>query len=130
MKEFDIKLINKWSPIVENYLKVNNTYFKYLCCHYLEFLSLRKNDISSDILELEKKTDLYKFRIKIVDYYFNILTGKVEYLLESGKIIDPDNYMDLLEVDDLVDIFGLDFLKEFDLSESREYKINKLYENR
>jgi hypothetical protein len=132
MKEFDTKIIKKWSPILDHHLKLNNTYLSYLCCHYFEYL-VKKNsdDISIEIVNIKQKiSEVVRFKVKIIDHYFNILTGKIEYKLENGKIVDLDNYIETIYIDDLVQIFGLDFLNDFDIKESREYKLNNFfYEN-
>lgn len=124
---FDKNIIDKWHPYIEKYLKINNTYFEYVCCHYLEFLSSKNADIGVEIVSFQEKiSNLTKYRNKIKDKHFNCLTGRIEYELENGKIVDPENFMFFLDIKDLLELFGVDFLNKFDLESSRDYKLNEI----
>lgn len=120
--------VRKWAPIVDMHLNIKNKHFRYMCCYYFEFLSSENGiDISEEILNFKTKlSELKSYKKEIKREYINILTGRKEYLLEDGKMFDPESINDPLKVDDLVQIFGLDFITKLDVSMSREFKINQL----
>lgn len=121
------EIIKKWSPYVDKHLNIKNIHFNYLCCHYLDFLQKGNQDIGKKIIEFKDKiSSMETFRFEIEKEYFNLLTGRKEYLLSDGSIVDPDNFVEFLSINDLVDIFGMEFLNKFDLEESRNYKLDEI----
>lgn len=130
MIQFDDKIIDKWSPYVRNHLNIKNIYFEYICCYYLE--TLNTEDIPIKIIELKKVIlELKEFKKEIKGEYFNILTGRTEYLLEGGKIVDVENFLEIIDNNDIVKIFGIEFLHKIDKSSGRDFKINNILdENR
>ena len=135
MAGFDKIVIEKWSPIVDKHLNIRNSYFKYLCCHFFEYHFLKANkigkmDISNELLDFKEK--LYEmdiFKVEIKKEYINILTGRKEYLLENGSIFDPESFGCLLSTDELIQIFGIEFITHLDPKLSRDFKINKILDN-
>lgn len=123
----DSKVISKWSPIVDNHLKIKNIYFKYLMCHYFEYLCDNNIELSSIFIDLKSKIEeTNKFRVEIVSEHLNILTGRKEFLLIDGTFFDPDSFGRVLPFDYVIEIFGLDFLKHLDISEVRNNMIDKI----
>ena len=131
MAGLDKKIIDKWSPLVNKHLNLKNIYFKYLCCHYFEYLELKTGDISQIILDFKDKiSKLQNFKIEIKKEYINLLTGRKEYLLTSGLIFDPESFKDVfLTTDELVLIFGIEFITHLDPSLSRDVKIDQILNN-
>jgi len=138
MAGFEKKIIDQWSPIVDKHLSIRNNYFKYLTCHYFNYLSNYipnskienigvRRDISEDILQFKEKItkfDSYKKEIK--KEYINILTGRKEFLLEDGTIFDPSSVDFYLTTEQLVELFGIDFITSLDPTLSRDFKINQI----
>lgn len=127
MAGFNKKIIDKWSPIVDSHLNIKNSYFRYLCCHYFDYLVLNNDNISELILDFKEKIskmDIFKKSIK--SEYINLLTGRKEYLLENGIIYDPESYDLFLTTDELINIFGIEFITHLDVTLSRDIKINKI----
>ena len=90
MAGFDKQIIDTWSPLVEKHIGTKNTYFRYLCCHYFNYLKISKPDISEDILNLKDKiSELTSFKREIKKEYLNLLTGRKEQLLDDGRVYDP-----------------------------------------
>jgi len=127
MAGFETKIIDMWSPIVDKHLVIKNNYFKYLTCHYFHFLSNRKGDISEDILEFKDKiSNLLSYKKEIKKEYINILTGRKEFLLEDGTIFEPSSIDFFLTTEQLVEIFGIEFITSLDPTLSRDFKINQI----
>lgn len=127
MAGFDKVVIDSWTPFVNKHLNIKNTYFKYLCCHYFHFQQLKQDDISEIVLDFKEKiSKLSQFKQKIKEEYINLLTGRKEYLLENGKIFDPESFDIFLTTDELVQIFGIEFIKHLDLTLSRDFRLNQL----
>ena len=130
MIRFEDSVINKWSTYVKKYININNIYFEYLCCYYLHTTDIK--DVASEVIKLKEKISrLNKFKKEIKGEYFNCLTGRTEYLIEDGRIIDPENFLEIIDNTDIVEIFGIDFLQKLDKSSGREFKLDEiLNENR
>jgi hypothetical protein len=127
MAGFEQKIIDQWSPIVDKHLSIRNNYFKYLTCHYLHFLTFKNNDISEDILQFKDKiSNLLSYKKEIKKEYINVLTGRKEFLLEDGSIFEPSSIDFFLTTDQLVEIFGIDFITHLDPTLSRDFKINQI----
>ena len=132
MAGFNQKVIDMWSPIVDKHLVIRNNYFKYLTCHYFHFLSTKNNtsvgvDISEDILHFKDKiSSLPSFKKEIKKEYINILTGRKEFLLDDGSIFEPSSNDFFLTTDQLVEIFGIDFITHLDPTLSRDFKISQI----
>ena len=130
MAGFDKMVIDKWSPFVEKHLSIKNSYFKYLCCHYFQYHKLQKEDISDIVLNFKERiSKMMVFKKKIKSEYINLLTGRKEYLLEDGTMYDPESFDVFLSTDELVQIFGIEFITHLDPTLSRDIKINKLLDD-
>jgi hypothetical protein len=127
MVGFDKSIIDKWTPIIDRHLNIKNPYFKYLCCHYFDFLYLEKGDVSEDILNFKESiSSLKQFKISIEKEYINLLTGRKEYLLSNGVVFDPDSYDIFLTTNELIKIFGIEFITHLDPVLSRDFKIETI----
>lgn len=130
MAGFDRLVIDKWTPLVDKHLNISNKYFKFLCCHYFDYLKLQKDDISYDILVFkEKLSKMNNFKVEIKKEYINLLTGRKEYQLQNGDIFDPESFDVFLSTDELIQIFGIEFITHLDPTLSRDFKINKILDN-
>lgn len=130
MAGFNKSVIDKWTPLVDKHLNIRNSYFKFLCCHYFDYLKLQKEDISYEILDFKEKISKIEiFKVEIKKEYINLLTGRKEYLLQNGSIFDPESFDILLSTDELIQIFGIEFITHLDPRLSRDFKINKILDN-
>jgi hypothetical protein len=122
----DYNIVSKWGPVVEKHLNLKNRYFNNLVCHYFEFLTIEYGDISDTFLDLKSKIESDRFRFQIVSEHLNILTGRKEFLLSDGTFFDSESYGRILPFDDMVYIFGIEFLKHLDISKVRDNIISKI----
>ena len=130
MAGFNKAVIDKWTPLVDKHLNIRNSYFKFLCCHYFDYLKLQKEDISYDVLDLKEKiSKMDTFKVEIKKEYINLLTGRKEYQLQNGIIFDPESFDVFLSTDELIQIFGIEFITHLDPILSRDFKINKILDN-
>ena len=128
---FNKKTIDKWVRVVEDNLDIKNPTIKYFCCHYCEWLSVNNDPMLADKL-LDLKTKLFElpqYKKVIKSECINVLTGRKEYLLEDGTFYDPSYINTHIIPEDLVSLFGIDFLTTIDVSISREFKIDQLLKN-
>lgn len=121
------RIIKKWSPVIQN-LGVNNKMFIEYLSIYCENYTL-KNPEGVDLLEkinniLSKTRDL---KIEVVKTFYNPMCGSIQYELSNGLIVDENNeYQSDLTLDNFVELFGIDVIKDLDLEEFREYQLNKI----
>jgi len=128
MKSTKSKIFSKWFPVLEQLGIVNK--------HLLEIMSLFCEDYcvnnpnSEDLPEkinllLVKLQNVEKSEIKRTLY--NPISGEVEYELENGFIITEKNkFKREPTAEELVDLFGVDFIRELDTQKWREYSLNKI----
>lgn len=130
MAGFEKNVIDMWSPLVDKHLNIKNAYFKYICCHYFDYLHKLKGDISEDILSFKDKlNNLPLFKREIKKEYMNLLTGRKEYLLDNGQVFDPESLEVFLTADELIQIFSIEFITHLDPTLSRDIKINQILKN-
>lgn len=128
MIELSKDITLKWTPMVDNLINIKNKYFKSLVCHYFDYLSATLDgDISKNIIDFKERIETCRFfKKEIKKEYINILTGRKEFLLENGTIFDPESLDLFLKTDELIEIFGIEFISHIDPSSSREFKINNI----
>ena len=123
----DKRIVSKWSPVVENNLLVKNKYICSLCCHYMEYFSIIDNGnlLQEKIILLKSNLDGFCFKKQIKAEYINMFTGEKEYLLDDGTIFTGIQFCEF-SIDDLLKIFGVEFITHMDKEISRDIKINKI----
>jgi hypothetical protein len=134
------EIIHKWGSIVESFFKKTNISLRvreYICLYceilhlfsqssYFTFLNpIDKINIDVELNEIYNKIINGKIRSKIIDKYYNYLTGETEYLLEDGRYvpIDGDKHP-ILEID--LSILPTELLMIIDDVEYRNNKIDQL----
>lgn len=128
MGEISRNAIAKWKPVVENMFSINN---KQLIDHICNFSEWRNNCDDSEIVEklrdIKEAIQGHNFRTEIVGKYYNSLTNLVEYKLKDGTFINKnDTNLGTLTDNDILSIFGEEYLKFYDISLYRDIVITKL----
>ena len=58
---------------------------------------------------------------------YNPISGEIEYELENGFIITEKNkFKREPTIEEMVDLFGIDFIRELDTQKWREHTLNKI----
>jgi len=122
------KTINKWRPIMENLGIVNNHLSDILILFCEDYLV---NNPDSDDLPERINTLLLKIqnaeKSEIKRTLYNPITGEIEYELQNGFIITEKNkFKREPTTEELVDLFGVDFIRELDKQKWREHSLNKI----
>lgn len=145
------QIYKKWMPIIDNF-NYKNIIINRLVCLYCEWHSVKyneyisslpvvpagfkpgpgcwtndgKSDLPEQLLEIKNKITSFD-KIEIIGTFFNPISGIVEYKLSNGKFIpigDKIEYQPSTE--DVIQIFGIEFLKEIDPEEFRNTQIEKI----
>lgn len=122
------KIFTKWSPIMES-LGIVNKHLSDIMCLYCEDYCTNNPD-SKDLPDkinhlLLKLQNAEKSEIKRTLY--NPISGMIEYELENGFIITEKNkFKREPTTEELVDLFGIDFIRELDTQKWREHSLNKI----
>ena len=142
------RALKKWRPIIDNMLLIKNIELLTNICIYCEWYNLKiyevlaspvvngntqvihqTNDeeahLSTKVKEILQKVKNSTDRIEIVGSYLNIVTGAVEYKLENGEFIE-ENYE--LSDENLIKLFGLEFIKDVYIEKYRNINIDKILE--
>ena len=128
MKSTKNKTLTKWAPIMENLGIVNK--------HLSEIMSLFCEDYcvnNPDRDDLPEKINQLLLKLQnaekseIKRTLYNPITGEIEYELESGFVITEKNkFKREPTTEELVDLFGVDFIRELDKQKWREHSLNKI----
>ena len=95
------KTLKKWGPIL-NKLGINNEKLCIIISLYCELFSIKSGNVDTGsqlplkLKEIVKKLNLLP-KIKIVGYWYSRVSGKIEYELENGDIVEC-NYSDKFEL--------------------------------
>lgn len=126
------RIIQKWAPIFES-LGLYDNKFRELLCLFAEDYAIRgergkvdQNKLPEIINELIISASK-SCRIEVKRTFYNSITGKLEYELENGLIVDEKNkFKKELTTSELISLFGTDFVREIDKQGFREERINEL----
>ena len=128
IKKYPESTLTKWAPIMENLGIVNkhlSEVMSFFCENYIV-----NNPDSDDLPErvnhlLLKLQNSEKSEIKRTLY--NPISGEIEYELENGFIITEKNkFKREPTIEEMVDLFGIDFIRELDTQKWREHTLNKI----
>lgn len=126
------KIIQKWTPIFES-MGLPDTKVRELFCLFAEDYSIRANQglVDSDKLPevidglLKTLEKVEKREVKRTLY--NPITGKIEYELDNGIVIDEKNkFKQEPSIKQLIYLFGVDFVREVDKQGFREERLNEI----
>jgi hypothetical protein len=121
------RVVKKWSPLIKNLGVVNTKLIEYISI-YCEKYTLENP--GSDDLPIKLKYILSKLsnkKIEVTKTYYNPLYGKFEFHLSNGLIVDEFNkYESDLFLDDMISLFGVDFVRELDVEKFREERLNNI----
>ena len=122
------KIIKKWGSVVNN-IGIQNQKLVEIFCLYAENHVIKypySEDLPEKINNLIWKLKSTE-KLEVVCTRYNPLTGKLEYELENGIIVDEDNKFNKeLSQEELVSIFGVDFIREVNKEEFREKRLNNI----
>lgn len=130
MPKIDNNIIKKWEPVVENmgYTLNNKVLIEHICnyCEWKSSLKLDSDEFSNLLLKIRENINNSK-RVGIVRTVFNVLTGVKEYELDNGKYV-PANSTSYYELsnDELIKVFGIEYIKFYDPKEFRNKQIDKI----
>ena len=126
------RIIKKWSPIFES-LGLKNKKVIELFCLFSEdyqnraYKGLVDADKLPQVIDNLIKALSKSERKEVMRTLFNPITGKIEYELEGGIIIDEDNkFKHEPSIKQLIELFGVEFVRELDKEGFREERINSL----
>lgn len=122
-------IIKKWMPVIENHLKFKNSNINRLICIYCEWYSSDTlsggDDLTNILMNIKEKIDTHE-RIEILGKYLNPASGHIEYKLASGKFIPLKDTDYELPEDELIELFGIEFIRDLDPQKFRDDQLNKL----
>lgn len=109
----------------------NETLLEFFCLFAEDYQEKEKEGIISKGLPEVIKSLLYKLegskKLKVTQTKYNVLTGKLEYELENGLIVDEDNKFNKdLSQEELISVFGIEFIREINKEEFREKRLNNI----
>lgn len=130
LKEYE----KKWLPVIERcFSSLKNRSILRMICYYAEWIA---SDPEPDQTILPKilsnlKIKLESFdRIEVVGKFYNPATGVFEFKLKNGEYVPIDTEFEYkLSDDEMIELFGIDFLSKVDKVWSREYTLNNLLNN-
>lgn len=126
------RIIQKWTPIFES-MGLPDGKVRELLCIFAEDYSIRA---TAGLVEDDKLPEIINSLLKSLESsekrevkrtLYNPITGKLEYELEDGIIIDENNkFKQEPSIKQLIYLFGVDFVREVDKQGFREERINEL----
>lgn len=120
--------ILKWMPIFQN-IGISNEKLLELFCIFAENYTNQnpgKIDLPEKVNDLIWKLKSAK-KLQVICTRYNPLSGKLEYELENGLVVDEDNKFNKeLDQEELVSVFGVDFIREINKEEFREKRLNDI----
>ena len=127
------RAIRKWFPILDNIGFKNKKIVELLAIYCEKRASVIDStlgpkasaDLASELNELYGS--ISRKRIEVVKTYYNPFLSKMQYELSNGLIIDQDNQFERdLTQEELIELFGVDFVRELDVETFRENRLKKL----
>lgn len=126
------RIIKKWTPVFES-MGLPDTKVRELFCLFAEDYSDRVNrglvdpdKLPEVINDLLKTLEVVEKR-EVKRTLYNPVTGKIEYELENGIIIDENNkFKQEPSIKQLIYFFGVDFVREVDKQGFREERLNEI----
>lgn len=127
------RAIRKWFPVLNNVGFQNKKIVEILSIYCEKRANvidwtLGAKDLSDLASELKKLYEsISRKRIEVVKTYYNPFLSKMQYELSNGLIIDEDNQFERdLTQEELIELFGVDFVRELDVEEFRENRLKNL----
>jgi hypothetical protein len=127
------RAIRKWFPVLNNVGFQNKKIVEILSIYcekranVIDSTSDAKDlsDLASELKKLYES--ISRKRIEVVKTYYNPFLSKMQYELSNGLIIDEDNKFERdLTQEELIELFGVDFVRELDVEEFRENRLKNL----
>jgi len=116
----------KWLPIIDNHFNLKNKRIEELICFYCEWLAITEEpELANKLIDIKDKIDSFE-RIGIKRKVFNPSSGVIEYELVNGKFVPEKGGTFELNNDELIKIFGIEFIRTIDPEGFRDNQLNKL----
>lgn len=122
-------ILQKWRPVIENSTNIKNTYIVDIMCLFCEDYYINNPENTdlpekiANIVILLKESE--KREVKRTLY--NPLSGEIEYELDNGfTITEWNRFKKEPTTDELIYLFGIDFVRELDKQKFRENRLNKI----
>ncbi len=128
------KYEEKWTPVIERvFSSLKNRSILRMLCYYSEWISsdteqdqTRVPKILSDLKEKLESFD----RIEVDCKVYNPATGVFEFRLKNGRYVPIDAEFEYkLSDEEMIEIFGIEFLSKVDRKWARDHAINNLLGN-
>lgn len=126
------KCIKKWGPVIDNLLNCDNLLIKNITCQFCEWyindnldISDFSNILQNELIIIKQKINNFE-RIEIIREYFNPASGYIEYKLKNGNFIKANKIEYELSNEDLINLFGIKFIRYLDIQKFRDIQLNKI----
>jgi len=129
LKEYE----KKWMPVIEKiFHSLKNKSILRMICYYSEWISCTDTNqtiVPKILANLKEKLEDFD-RIEVEGRYYNPATGVFEFKLKNGKYVPIDTEFEYkLSDEEMIKLFGIEFLSKVDKVWAREYKLNNLFNN-
>lgn len=128
LKEYE----KKWSPVIEEIFRsLKNRSILRIICYYSEWISSDteqdKTGVPKILSNLKEKLENFD-RIEVDCKVYNPVMGVFEFKLKNGKYVPIDTEFEYkLSDEEMIELFGIEFLSKVDRVWSREYTLNNLF---
>lgn len=129
MKKVDRSIVNKWLPVVEMHGNLRNSFLTSHICNFCEWVSKSEKgeNLPSFLEDIYTKMESVD-RVEIIAKVFNPITCIEEYKLSNGKYVSitGNNVNYELSIDELSQIFGLEYVKYLSIEDYRDIQLKKI----
>lgn len=130
MKKVDRSIVNKWSPVVEKmHGGLRNSFLTSHICNFCEWVSKSEEgenlpSFLEDIYNRIENVD----RVEIIAKVFNPISCIEEYKLSNGRYVSitGNNVNYELSIDELSQIFGLEYIRYLSIEDYRDIQLTKI----
>jgi len=123
---------NKWGPVIKGvFPSLKNPSMLRMLCYYSEWINSDdpSKSLPKKLSNLKERLESFD-RIEIDCKVYNPSTGSFEFRLKNGKHVPVDSEFEYkLSDEEMIELFGIEFLSKVDRKWSREYTLNNLLNN-
>lgn len=129
MKKVDRSIVSKWSPVVEMYGVLRNSFLTSHICNFCEWISKSEKGENLPLFLEDIYTKMESVdRVEIIAKVFNPITCIEEYKLSNGRYVPiaDKNFRYELTIDELSNIFGIEYVKYLSIEDYRDIQLTKI----